>query len=418
MRCLAAVAAAVLALALTALAQEYRSTLPIAHPALAGWPAPDDAVTRLAARLARGEASLPRRDGPAGVLPSLLAAFDLAADSQMLVFSKTSVQAARVSPARPRAVYFGDEVAVAHVPGTPGLEVIAVDPVRGPIFYAVDDATAPPAFTTPPTCRPCHHGPNTAGVPGLYVGSVIPGPTGVPLRGTTAIITDHTSPFADRWGGWYVTARRGEQPGRANAVATNPADPGALVRQSRPNLPSLAALVDLRDYAAPTSDIVALMVFEHQTQMTNLLTRVAWQARLAAGRMPGRPLDDRALAEDLDALVAYMLFHHEAPLVEPVDGGSSFARTFAARGPVDRRGRSLREFDLRTRLFRYPLSYLVTGRQFAALPAPVREAVLRRVLDALVAGTGAATRLTAADRRAVVEIAAETVPNLPPWWRW
>jgi hypothetical protein len=158
------------------------------------------------------------------------------------------------------------------------------------------------------------------------------------------------------------------------------------------------------------------MVFEHQTQMTNLLTRVAWQARIAAH--PGGALESRALTTDLDDLVAYMLFTREARLVEPIEGVSTFARTFAARGPTDRRGRSLRELDLTTRLFRYPLSYLITGRGFAALPAEVREAILRRLHAALTStDTGPAAHLTPADRRAIVEIAAETVPGMPPWWR-
>ena len=406
-----AVAAVAAWAALGAQEVEYKSTLPADHPAIAALePSGDDAVSRLAARLARGETRLARRDGPLGYLPALLTALDVAADSQMLVFSKTSVQAARVSPDRPRAIYFGDEVAIAHVPGAPAIELIAVDRRRGPIFYAMADAD-PPTFTPTRSCLQCHHGPNTAGVPGLYVGSVVPGPSGAPLRDDTAIITDHTSAFADRWGGWYVTARRGEQPDRANAVASNPADPSSLVRDSRPNLPSLIGLVDLRAYLAPTSDIVALMVFEHQTQMTNLITRVAWQARIAG---PG----SAALAADLDDLVAYMLFTHEARLAEPIEGVSTFTRTFASRGPADARGRSLRDLDLTTRLFRYPLSYLIGGAAFAALPADVREAILRRLHAALTsAEAGPAAHLTPADRRAIVEIAAATVAGLPSWWR-
>ena len=417
MRTRVAVVAIALATGPVGAAQEYKTTLPAGHPALAPLAVTtDDAVSRLAARLARGEARLERRDDALGYLPAVLAALDVGRDSQMLVFSKTSVQAPRISPARPRAIYFNDEVAVAHVPGATGLEVIAVDPRRGPVFYALTESAGAPVFTPTQSCLQCHHGPNTAGVPGLYVGSVVPGPSGAPLRDDTAIITDHTSAFADRWGGWYVTARRGEQLDRANAVASNPADPSSLVRESRPNLPSLMGLVDLRGYLAPTSDIVALMVFEHQTQMTNLLTRVAWQTRIAAEA--GGPLESRALTTDLDDLVAYMLFTHEARLVEPIEGVSGFARTFASRGPADRRGRSLRDLDLTTRLFRYPLSYLITGRAFAALPAAVRESILRRLHAALTStDTGPAAHLTPADRRAIVEIAAETVPGMPSWWR-
>src|SRR5262249_46626920 len=155
-------------------------------------------------------------------------------DSQMLVFSKTSNQASRISPEVPRAVYFTDDVAAGYVPGGPSLEVAAVDPNQGPVFYSVSaSGTGRPDIARRETCLRCHRGPNTAGVPGLYVGSVIPGPGGEPLRDETAIITDHRSDFRDRWGGWYVTARRGEQRDRANAVAPNPAAPEALVRESR-----------------------------------------------------------------------------------------------------------------------------------------------------------------------------------------
>jgi hypothetical protein len=161
----------------------------------------------------------------------------------MLVFSKTSLQSARISPSTPRAIYFNDAVAVAYVPGSPSLEIVATGSGPGPAFYTLDvPAGGPPSITRRHTCLQCHQGPNTSGVPGLYVGSVIPGPTGAPLRDESAIITDHRSVFAERWGGWYVTARRGEQEDRANAVASNPADPGALVRESRQNLPSLSGL--------------------------------------------------------------------------------------------------------------------------------------------------------------------------------
>lgn len=400
--------------------REYKATIPLNHPALSGLAPGGDAVARLAARLDRGEATLARRTDGQGYLPAVLAALDVPVDSQMLVFSKTSVQAAHISPERPRAVYFRDDVMVAHVPGTPGLEAIAIDPARGPVFYALTlGAGGAPTFTASRTCLTCHHGPNTAGVPGIYVGSVIPGPTGAPLRDDSAIITDHTSPFAERWGGWYVTARRGEQRDRANAVASNPADPGSLVRESRQNLTSLFGLVDPGQFLAATSDIVALMTFEHQTQMTNLLTRVAWQARIAEAAMPGRALAHAGLTTDLADLVDYVTFADEVRLPEPVEGVSTFAATFAARGPTDRRGRSLRNFDLRTRLFRYPVSYLIQSPAFEALPDLVRTDIYRRVYARLMdpAGEARPGGPSAADRRAAVAIIGETARTVPPFWR-
>ena len=258
-------------------------------------------------------------------------------------------------------------MAVAYVPGSPSLEVAAVDPALGPVFYALSmDAADTPRLARNEACLHCHTGPNTAGVPGLYVGSVLPGPTGLPLAGDSAIITDHRSPFAERWGGWYVTARRGEQRDRANAVASNPADPETLLREASQNLASLVGRVDTADYPAATSDIVALMTFEHQTQAINLITRVGWQARIWQASSGKANVAGSALAADIEELVQYLLFDGEAALLEPIEGVSTFTQTFPRQGPRDRRGRSLRDFDLRTRLFRYPLSYTIYSAAFDA----------------------------------------------------
>src|SRR3954464_1261794 len=207
-------------------AQEYKPNLPTDHSAIQySRSSVDDRAARIAQRLDRGTLTLPRAATLQGLLPELLALLDVRTDSQMLVFSKTSVQAARISPERPRAIYFNDDVAVAYVPGAPVLEIAAVDPVQGAIFYTASlDDSGKAAIARGQTCLACHQGPNTAGVPGMYVGSVIPGPTGAPLQDESAIITDHRTPFRDRWGGWYVTARRGEERDRANAVAANPAE--------------------------------------------------------------------------------------------------------------------------------------------------------------------------------------------------
>jgi hypothetical protein len=348
----------------------------------------------------------------------VLDALHLSSDSQMLVFSKTSLQAPRISPDRPRAIYFNDDVALAYVPGSSSMEIGAIDPQAGPIFYTMTiEGPGAPAITRGQACLRCHQGPNTAGVPGLYVGSVIPGPTGAPVRDDTAIITDHRTPFADRWGGWYVTAKRGEQLDRANAIASNPAEPDALVRERPSNLQSLVGFFDRSQYLAGSSDIVALMTFEHQTQMINLITRVGWEARM--GTRGGTESIPAALNADIEALVAYMLFAGEVPLRDPVEGVSPFARTFPERGPRDHQGRSLREFDLQTRLFRYPLSYMIYSEAFDALPAAARARVYGRLHDVL---SGADrnpeyARLTPGDRRAILEIVRDTKKDLPAVWR-
>jgi hypothetical protein len=383
-------------------AHEYKSTLPLDHPAIQySRRSTNNAAARLAQKLQGGELQLSTLPGSSeGVLPTLLKQLDINADSQLLVFSKTSVQSTRISPEHPRAIYFNDEAAVGFVPGSPTLEVTAVDPVWGPMFYAVSiDGKGNAALGRSESCLHCHHGPNTAGVPGIYVGSVIPRPTGAPSRDDqTAIITDHRTPFAERWGGWYVTAKSGEPRDRANASALNPADPETLVRTSPQNLTSLAGFFDRSPYLAPSSDIVALMTFEHQTQVTNLLTRVAWEARMET---------HSSLDADVDDLVGYLLFSGEAPLKAPIEGVSTFTKTFAQRGPRDRRGRSLRDFDLRTRLFRYPLSYTIYSAQFDALPDSVRQRVYKRLFE----------MSRGADRTAILEILKDTKKDLPSYFR-
>jgi hypothetical protein len=317
----------------------------------------DNAVTRLG-------------DRTISDLPSLLAAFGINPDSQMLVFSKTSFQASKIGPRNPRAIYFNDEVAVGWVRGGEGIEVAAVDSRQGVVFYTFNDG----AFTHRQECLHCHYGPATAGVPGMFVGSVYPDAAGNPSR-DQAIITDHRTPFTDRWGGWYVNAARGEQKDRANAVAMDPAEPHALA--------SLAMKFNPAGYLSPTSDIVALMTFEHQTQFLNLLTRLKWTGA----------------DSDVEALARYMTFQDEAPLVEPIEGFSTFTKTFPQRGPRDRQGRSLRDFDLRTRLFRYPLSYMVYSPSFDALPAEVRARLWRRAFELLRPEDRAAVREILRDTR-------------------
>jgi hypothetical protein len=226
---------------------------------------------------------------------------------------------------------------------------------------------------------------------------VYPDISGAPSR-DGAIITDHRTPFADRWGGWYVTAMRGEQPDRANGVAPDPAEPKNIANEGLRNLSSLAKLVNLTGYLEPSSDMVALMTFEHQTQMTNLMTRLAWDWRIAEAAGKAAP--------DVREIVSYMTFRDEVKLPEPVQGSSRFAQDFERRGPRDAEGRSLRDFDLKTRLFRYPLTYMIYTAQFDALPRPARAAIYRRLYEEL------SWRAPEA-----IEILRQTKTDLPDYWR-
>jgi hypothetical protein len=380
--------------------QTYVDNIPIDHAAIHYSKGPfDDPATRLQTQMERGKIRLEFVEGGPGYLPSLLQHLGVNVDSQALIFSKTSFQSQKISPRNPRAIYFGDDVAVGYVRGGDVIEVAALDPAQGVVFYTLNTSkTDQPHLARREECLKCHQGPATLGVPGIFVGSVYPGPSGLPDR-SGAIITDHRTAFKDRWGGWYVNALRGEQRDRANAVAPDPEEPERLETAGRQNLPSLFKEFNSNGYLSPVSDIVALMTFEHQTQMTNLITRVGWQFRTNKNT-------------DIDALVAYMLFADEAPLKEPIQGVSTFTESFPKRGPRDRQGRSLRDFDLQTRLFRYPLSYMIYSAAFDALPGEVRGRIYERIYH-----SGTFTRLSTADRRAIIEILSDTKADVPASWK-
>jgi hypothetical protein len=386
------------------------------HPAIAySTPRATDPVSALDARLAKGDATL-AFDPASGYLRAVLDALDIPVQSQMLVFSHTSFQAPLLTIDNPRAVYFNDTVAVGFVRGGSILEVAAQDPTQGVVFYEIPQSTgAPPRFRRNDNCLACHLSWETLGVPGLMVQSVYPLPDeNSYVNGFTTV---HGSPLEQRWGGWWVTGDHGGARHMGN-IPVMPAEKGRskLASPTRP-LPSLEGLFDLTGYPTPYSDVVALLVLAHQTNMTNLITRTGWEARLAAAS-PGADASAR-MTEAARDLVDYLLFVDEAPLVGPVKGGSGFAEAFAAQGPRDAQGRSLRDLDLTRRLFRYPCSYMIYTPAFDALPKAARDAVYARLWEVLSGReTGARYRgLTRADRQAIIAILRETKKDLPAYFQ-
>ncbi len=396
---------------------EETTYVPYDHPAIQYVEKPpNDAIARLQRQIDSGSVKLEYTPG-FGYLPSLLKNLGINIDSQMLVFSKTSFQSVKISPRAPRALYFNDEVAVGSVQEGDVLEVVALDPQQGDNFYTLSvDKTDHPEFARRDVCLQCHQGLSTLGVPGILVSSVYPGADGMPAFRGQAMITDHRSAFDQRWGGWYVTGTHGSMTHMGNAVGHDPARPQLLDTQGTQNLTSLDKKIDTSKYLLPTSDIVALMTLEHQTRMTNLMTRIGWDTRIA---QHDAKLDEARLNGEIDEMVTYMLFADERQLREPITGVSTFTKTFPERGPRDHQGRSLRDFDLKTRMFRYPLSYMIYSAAFDAMPEIVRGRVYQRLYDILSGKDQAEkyARLAPDDRRAILEIVRDTKPNLPVYWK-
>lgn len=402
--------------------------VPIDHDAIQYTKGPvADPIHQLNRRLAAGEVKLTWEENNMGYLRSILAALNVNIDSQVLVFSKTSFAAPRISPRLPRALYFNDNVSVGYVRGSDVLEFAAQDPERGVIFYSLDlEKVAKPRFDRRDACLQCHQSSGTLGVPGIVVRSVYPEPNGMPLFQAGTFVSDHRSPIKQRWGGWYVTGKHGDTPHMGNAVVRDKDHPDQLEVENTQNQTDLTTRFDTGAYLAPTSDIVALLTLEHQTHMTNLLTRVGWEVRMAlhyqAGinlsfNQPSSEVSDstrRRINSAVEEMLAYMLFIEEVPLESPVSGVSTFSQTFPKRGPRDRKGRSLRDFDLKTRIFKYPMSYMIYSEAFDKLPDVARQRFYER-LDAVLDGrdaSGKYQKLTPADRQNIKEILVATKPRV------
>jgi hypothetical protein len=393
----------------------------------------DDPIARLERRLEAGQTVL-TYDERFGYLRSVLDQLHVPVSSQTLVFSKTSFQFPQITPATPRALYFNDDVYVGRVHQGKFLEFVSFDAQQGAIFYVLDESRSDhPRFERAAVdCVQCHVADSTRGVPGVMLRSVFTKPSGYQAGGTKSFITGQESPFEERWGGWYVTALRAPHLGMANTTVASSAQAqqGAAPRSSAP-VSSLADRLNTERYLTGSSDIVALMVLAHQTQMHNLITQTNYQTRLAlsseetrnrAAGTPAETLSEAARAQfeaPAEQLVRYLLFTNESALQSPIAGNTTFTEDFAARGPYDAHGRSLRQFDLKTRIFKYPCSYLIYSEDFDAIPEPAKTYVYRRLFEVLSGRDTSSdfSRLSASDRRAILEILIDTKPNLPAEWK-
>lgn len=370
-------------------------------------------VSRLVERLKAKELTLEHTD-PHGYLRSLLAALEIPESSQGLVFSKTSMQVRYISPRNPRAIYFNDDTYVGWVRGSSLVEISTADPKLGAAFYTVDMLPSRPLVRRAGyDCLGCHATSLTQGTPGHTVRSVLPEVDGRVRVQRPSLVTDDSSPFAKRWGGWYVTGQHGEMSHLGNATLRG----DALDTTGNANLTDLSDHFQTKAYLAPHSDIVALMVLEHQTQMHNTLTRADFQARkLAFDRTQFEATEESEAEHQVELqllateVVKDLLFCDEFQLTNEVSGNAAFAESFAARGPRDDQGRSLRDFDLRTRMFKYPCSYLIHSAAFESLAPPLRSQVISQLRDVLEGRDRSADyqHLSPTDRQAILQILRET----------
>ena len=382
-----------------------------------------NAIARLQQRLMAGTVKL-TYSAPRGYLDSLLAALGIDPSSQVLVYSKTSLQTGSITAATPRALYFDTDTYVGYVQGSRDLELAAMDSELGQVFYTLPNRQAgvPQLQRQTLTCLACHdtYEMSGGGVPRFLLMSSYVNIRGDQLTHEDSILTTDQTPIQSRWGGWYVTGQTGKQVHVGNIRVTTVQQLVKLDSVRRLNVDKLDDLFDTKPYLTDKSDVVALLVLQHQDTVQNLLTRVNFEVRNAfdkvahksgaAGKLSAKTQGE--LREYLDDLAKAMLFGDAAPYTDTIRGNSGFAEWFQKQGPRDAKGRSLRDLDLQTRLFRYPLSYLVYTPAFDALPDYARDYVFGRFAAVLQGRDHSAAYafMTDADRRDTLQILTATKP--------
>ncbi len=375
------------------------------------------ATDRLAKMTADLESGVAKYEGTGGLdrLRFVLKTLDVPPDSQVLVFSKTSLQNPLIGPSNPRALFFSENAYVGYVPGG-AIEVIVQDPVLGPVFYVVDaGAKGEPRIERDTNqCMTCHATARTENVPGVMIRSVFADEGGHPLLhlGTTDVT--HSTPLAGRWGGWHVTGRSA-LPHLGNRTFT---EDGELSRQPA-DMDDLNGVFDLAKYPRPTSDIVALLVLEHQCQMLNLLNAASLNYRRSRHFSqifdPDADPDNRSaggIAESwAKTITEGIFFKDEADLDEGVEGDPAFQKAFAARFPKTKSGKSLADFRLYGRIFKHRCSYMVYSDAFRHLPAVVKSRVFTRMRAALAGDDPEIGWLSSSERKKIAAILDETLPE-------
>jgi hypothetical protein len=381
---------------------------------------PAEAIGMLQRQISNGSVRLEFEEGK-GYIRSLLKALDIPVSSQALVFGRNSFQLDLISPDMPRALYFNDDVYVGFVQGGQYIEVASMDPKLGPIFFTLEqEPGARPAFVKETSnCLVCHDSAGN-GIPRLLVLSTIPDAMGTAMGQTVYSINDE-SPMKERFGGWYVTGTHGDQRHMGNVFARQRVntiqDLNAYVARmdmgAGANVTDLPSRFDTKPYLSPHSDIVAQMVLAHQTHVHNVISRAAHKYDEAINPRLQSDQVKRVVEDYAEPIVESMLFSGAQPFTAPIAGTTGFAAEFTAEGRRDSQGRSLKDLDLKTRLFKYPMSYLIYTDSFNNMPEPVKEYVNRRFREILTGEdtTKEYAHLSTSDRQAILEILKQTQPG-------
>ena len=395
------------------------------------WETSNDPVAQMWQRWETGKSRLDTSTDKA-FIASVLKELNVPVASQVLVFSKTSLQNSLISPQTPRAIYFNEECYCGWARGGM-MELIGMDPEKGPQFYALSfSGKEKPELLTTDNCLSCHESARTNNVKGLLVRSVYAADDGQPILHQGSFVSGHESPLSERWGGWYVTGKHGNERHMGNVIASSNGDQIVLDREKGANILSLDRFFSTKPYLVQTSDIVALMVLEHQCTMHNKLTEASKSTREAMIRQHelqkafGEAVTDipqgsaaTVIKSHADKVVKHLLFFEEYPLKDGgIEGTAAYQEAFGKTERGTKDGRSLKQFQLLTRLFKYRCSYMIYSKSFAAMPQQLKDEVYLRLWKVLSNEDTSAdfAYLSLSERAHLLEILLETKQDLPSYW--
>lgn len=391
-------------------------------------PARDNAVAELQDRLDRGEVHL-KWKAPRGYLDSLLEALHVDPSSQTLVYSKTSLQIDAINAATPRAVYFNDDTYVAWVQGDRLLELVTMDAKLGAVFYTLPNREVANVKLEREAsrCLTCHDTFSMlgGGVPQFRFTSTLVNRNGEVVTGEPGVETTDATPIEERWGGWFVTGHSSGQNRLGNILVNTGKEFDAQLKQPPRDVDTLDHLLDIKPYLTNKSDVVALLVLEHQAYIHNLITRANFKSRTLLAKIEKgsdvdaltwdalTPRSQAAMRRLLEPMVRALLFVDAAKLKGDIASTSGFDKWFQSQPPRDHAGRSLRELDLHTRVFKHRLSYLIYSPGFDGMPGVAKEYVYTRLGDILGGRDQdpAFADLSASERATLQQILTDTKPD-------
>lgn len=395
-------------------------------PHLYGAAKKTDPMSRLMTRAASGEFDFGKEDG-LPLLRKILTALDVPESSQILVFSRTSLQRELIEPGNPRAMYFNEETHVAWMPDGK-VEIISFDPAVGGIFFIEEPDRAPDSpirFTSQGGCFGCHGGAATNYLPGPLARSTYTSSEGKrlgQLRGHNRM--GHQVPFPDRWGGYFVTGAPSSLGHLGNVFATREGGVFKTGPAAGPTRIDLGEFFDAKKYLRPDSNVLPLSLFDHQIEAHNLIMECAYRWRhleyetVKNGGIVNpetREKTDRAF----DKLVRYLLFADEASIAgADLIVSADYQNDFRKDRKMDENGLSLKDFDLKTHLFSHRLSYMVYAQPFASAPAGMRTEIYGRLWNILAPEKAPAgyEYFVPGERAKIVSILKATKSDLPDEW--